>query len=194
MINQFLHPAFIIFGVTLPLWIVYRLIANAYNKKHHKPFSFKQELVLFVFYVYITSVLIITVVPVAMSRKVDSTVDRTNLTPVINSAKHFEKAQAANNSIETKHLLENTVGNLVLFIPLGILLPLVAKKIDSAKKIILVSFIFSACIELTQFIWRYFGIYRTADIDDIILNTAGGFLGFVLVYWWVLRKRRNPVN
>lgn len=182
MLSQLLQPAFIIFGITLPLWIIFRLVIFAYNKRHQKPFSSKQEFILFLFYVYITGVLITTVVPLPMSRNVDVSVDRTNLTPIINTIKNFQRAKAVNDRTELFYLYENTIGNLILFIPLGMLLPFVIRKINSAKKVILVSFLFSFGIELVQFISRQFGTYRTADTDDVILNTLSGFLGFVMVY------------
>lgn len=147
------------------------------------------ELILFLFYAYIVSVLIITIVPTPVSLTANVHVDRTNLTPVANTVKQLETARAAHNRPEIVHLLENAVGNLILLIPLGILLPLISPKMNSGKKVILASLIFSFSIELTQFISKYFGMYRTADVDDIILNTLGGLLGFMLLHWWGLRKR-----
>lgn len=69
----------------------------------------------------------------------------------------------------------NIYGNVFLFIPYGIMMPLMQKK----RKIIKTTFytmIFSIIIEFLQYIFKV-GIF---DIDDIILNTIGGFLGYII--------------
>lgn len=74
-------------------------------------------------------------------------------------------------------------GNVLLFMPMGFFLPLIFKKISSCRKILLVSFICSLSIELTQLaISLMYGFtYKYCDIDDIILNTLGGLLGFLIL-------------
>ena len=73
-------------------------------------------------------------------------------------------------------------GNLILFAPLGYLLPLIFNKFNAFVKIIITALIFSASIEIVQFVANNFmGFpYRAADIDDIILNTIGAVMGYLL--------------
>lgn len=58
----------------------------------------------------------------------------------------------------------------------------------------------SLAIELVQLVVRWFvdPPYRTVDIDDVILNTAGALLGcglFVAGRWYAARRvRRIPVD
>ncbi|SDZ68157.1 VanZ like family protein [Evansella caseinilytica] len=74
------------------------------------------------------------------------------------------------------------LGNIVLFIPFGFLFPMFLERFRQSKKpvgIILVTFIamlLSCSIEMTQFIFTY----RVANIDDVILNTTGGFIGVIM--------------
>jgi glycopeptide antibiotics resistance protein len=77
----------------------------------------------------------------------------------------------------------NLVGNIVGFIPLGILLPMLFKKLRAAKATILAVFFFSLGFEVTQLLilLGYF------DVDDLILNTLGGAIGYLL--FALLRKR-----
>jgi glycopeptide antibiotics resistance protein len=70
----------------------------------------------------------------------------------------------------------NTFGVLLVFIPLGLLLPAVFVNIRSLKHIILTSVCVSFFIEAIQ----YIAILGVFDIDDIILNTLGTVLGFLL--------------
>lgn len=62
----------------------------------------------------------------------------------------------------------NIVGNIVAFIPIGILVPLLRRDL-SLGFTFWVGFMLSAAIELTQ----YFTGLGSCDIDDVILNVLG---------------------
>lgn len=66
------------------------------------------------------------------------------------------------------------LGNLLLYLPLGFLLPLLWKEFR-LRGVLLSGFLLSAITELGQPI---FG--RSFDIDDLITNMAGALLGFLL--------------
>lgn len=79
----------------------------------------------------------------------------------------------------------NLFGNLLAFMPMGFLLPLIFNKLKSAKAIGITTFIISSVLEGIQLISKL----GTADIDDVILNTLGGLLGYlVLMICLGLRK------
>ncbi|MBU5227959.1 VanZ family protein [Clostridium senegalense] len=66
------------------------------------------------------------------------------------------------------------IGNILLFVPLPILYNIVIK--DNWKKSLLLSFEISVIVELTQYIFRIGAL----DINDVFLNTLGGFLGIII--------------
>jgi glycopeptide antibiotics resistance protein len=68
------------------------------------------------------------------------------------------------------------VGNFVMLLPLGLYLPLLYKKISNFFVVALVSFLVSSMIELLQLVTSY----RSADVDDVLLNTLGACLGFII--------------
>ena len=70
----------------------------------------------------------------------------------------------------------NVLGNILLFIPLGIFLRMY-KKTEKFWKYIAAIFTVSLTFEVLQYI---LGVGRT-DIDDLIYNTIGGILG-VFIY------------
>jgi len=78
----------------------------------------------------------------------------------------------------TTFCLRNTLGNLVLFVPLGFLLPLVSNRFLTFKRVLLFAVLMSLSVESIQFVLRFFGNPRAVDIDDVILNSLGGCLGF----------------
>ncbi|MBU5299502.1 VanZ family protein [Clostridium sporogenes] len=65
--------------------------------------------------------------------------------------------------------------NIVLFIPLGFLLPLIWTGCNKWKFITIVGSVFSILIELSQLFNN-----RRTDIDDFILNTLGAIVGYCL--------------
>jgi glycopeptide antibiotics resistance protein len=71
---------------------------------------------------------------------------------------------------------DNFFGNIAAFMPFGFLLPLLVKKL-TLYKVLALSFLFSLLIEITQLLFRV-GAF---DVDDIILNSLGGGIGYALV-------------
>lgn len=67
----------------------------------------------------------------------------------------------------------DTALNILLFVPLGIFLPLLYEEFDTLGKIALTGFLISLSVELAQM----FGSGAT-DINDLITNTAGACIGF----------------
>ena len=72
--------------------------------------------------------------------------------------------------------------NVLMFIPLGMYLRYYFK--CNFKKTVFYSFLLSLFFELTQLTGLYFiypSPYRLCDVDDLIQNTLGGILGFLII-------------
>lgn len=69
-------------------------------------------------------------------------------------------------------LFENIAGNIILFVPFGILLPL-AFRVE--RLTIVYGFAASVLVEIIQLAFAM----GAADIDDVILNTLGAVIGYV---------------
>jgi hypothetical protein len=74
----------------------------------------------------------------------------------------------------------NARGNLLLFFPLGILLPFVWSGLGFWRDV-LIALALSVSIELVQYVSSAWGSYRLADVNDVILNVSGAALGLGLV-------------
>lgn len=70
--------------------------------------------------------------------------------------------------------IKNVVGNIILFIPFGFLLPAIAGRKLNFIQLITFSFLLSLFIELIQLFSRI----GSFDVDDLLLNTLGAILGF----------------
>ena len=78
----------------------------------------------------------------------------------------------------------NLAGNIVMFIPLGFLLPCVCKKVKSYVKTLAYSMLIILAVELIQL----FTLLGAADIDDLILNLAGVSLGYAFYVLFIKNK------
>lgn len=85
----------------------------------------------------------------------------------------------------------NLIGNVVCFMPLGFVLPILFSRKWGLFQIVSVSCFTSGLIELLQLITKL----GSCDVDDIIMNTLGGLLGYILflicnrIYRGTRRKR-----
>lgn len=71
--------------------------------------------------------------------------------------------------------------NIIMCMPLGFLLPFIWKECRNVGKTVLIGFMFSILIEVSQLF-----NFRALDIDDLTANVFGTFLGFLI--WKVFIK------
>lgn len=79
----------------------------------------------------------------------------------------------------------NLVGNVLIFVPAGFFIPILWKKKRSFLFTVCVTFEMSLLVECLQLILRV----GSFDVDDLILNTLGGILGYLLLT--ILNRWRN---
>lgn len=81
----------------------------------------------------------------------------------------------------------NLLGNIVAFMPFGALIRWVINRKIRWFQAMGYTFLFSLCVELLQLVAKV-GVF---DVDDLILNTFGGLLGFWVYYLLLLINRRS---
>jgi len=77
------------------------------------------------------------------------------------------------------------IGNMLMYIPMGIMLPLVFKNINK-KNIFVIAILITLSIEILQPI-----VGRSFDIDDIIMNFIGSIIGYLAVTIFIKLKETN---
>ena len=87
---------------------------------------------------------------------------------------------------EIRDILINVIGNTAMFIPLGIVWPSVYKDLNRHWKVISAGASCSLVIEILQLPFYD----RVSDIDDLLLNTLGFILGY-LIYLSVKRLKKK---
>ena len=159
------------------IWLFLRFI---FLKITYKEIKFKNEIIVNSFAIYIILLIKITLLPISINAisfdetyKLNFEYLPISLTPII--------TLIDNGSIFL--MVKNILGNIFLFIPFGLIAPCIFKKLKNLKLIIIVSLIVSSSIEIIQLIEYIFSISvntRITDINDIILNVLGSFIGFYI--------------
>ncbi|WP_434683449.1 VanZ family protein [Bacillus cereus group sp. Sample44] len=93
-----------------------------------------------------------------------------NLVPFRSTIRYLTEFDSYNIDI----VLMNTLGNVIIFIPFGFLLPLLFKQINNVKMASKIFIKFILLIESLQLL-TFTGVF---DIDDIMLNMLGALIGY----------------
>jgi len=70
----------------------------------------------------------------------------------------------------------NVLGNIVVFMPIGMFLPSLFSRCKNIFFTTILSLEISLCVELVQLITKV----GSFDVDDLLLNTLGGVCGFIV--------------
>ena len=83
--------------------------------------------------------------------------------------------------VQAKIAWINILGNIAMFVPFGAFLPAMWQSLQKAWKAIPMGFLSVVAIELIQL----FTLRGRLDVDDVLLNMIGIFVGYV--FWWFIR-------
>ena len=88
-----------------------------------------------------------------------------------------------------ENFIVNILGNVLAFTPFGFFLPCLKKKYRRFILVAFLSILFSLMIESLQ-LYSKVGIF---DVDDILMNSIGGMLGYMAfkVVYFVLQRFHN---
>ncbi|SKA72668.1 VanZ like family protein [Eubacterium uniforme] len=153
------------------VWVLSRAIVWGKNKK----IDFKREVLLMLMYINLFVIIRFVfyelhkvdgkVVPLIFNKNKLWPLD-VNLEPAIHLFDYETRREA----------LINLYGNIGLFIPTGIILPILYKGVNRLWKAVAIGFGMSLTIEILQLLFYE----RTSDVDDLIMNTAGAAIGYLV--------------
>ena len=162
------------------------------NKKNRIGFQLKREIIINVFFIYILCVISVTLFPLFITFGRNNNGISVNLIPIVGTVKEISSipSDASMHIFMIKFWVKEIGGNMLLLFPLGAMLPMLWEKFRSCTKTVFFAFCLSLSIETMQLLSGYLGnIGRAFDIDDVLLNTLGALLGFLL-YSKVINRRR----
>lgn len=101
-----------------------------------------------------------------------------NLKPLLTIRNYISVIRRNTNPELVRHCIINLGGNIFLFIPAGYLLPRIFRKQRNFFVFLLTCTVSILLVETAQL----FSLLGSFDIDDLILNLSGMFLGFSIYY------------
>lgn len=154
-------------GLIWLIWLVWKIF---FSKKKLSP---KRLILITLYYAYIMMVFGTTLFPI----------QNYPLTyPPIHNFIPFVTVKELITTLPTSIAIKQILGNLIMFMPFGFLFAFFANKNQFLKCVIFALF-FAVSIEFIQFILGVTFVgsqYRSIDVDDVILNTVGAILGYVI--------------
>lgn len=143
----------------LPAMALFQFIMRRKNRERNWKTAMPHILAVYVFCLVLLTVLSVTSIPDLFHLTVDVTI---NLIPFANIRTSFHQYAL----------------NILLFVPVGLLLPMLWNQFAKKRATFLCGFLFSLSIELIQML-----NHRITDIDDLLMNTLGTIVGYFLFMW-----------
>lgn len=94
-----------------------------------------------------------------------------NMTPFLEIRRFWTKRHV----LGFKSVFLNLGGNILGFMPIGFFLPVITRHLRRFFRAVGIGFLISALVEIIQ----YYTGTGICDVDDVILNTFGAFLGYM---------------
>ena len=167
-------------NICFPFWLAYRCLVLFKRKKYKIKINLFSEILVNLFVLYLFILLGIRILPIHIGSCLPwieqlSFAEQCNLNllPFVDFFKY---------NIHEISSIKILLGNFLLLIPLILYLCATEAFIRNLKSCTIISFLISLSIELTQLITNILNIsdYRIVDVNDLILNTLGGALGFYI--------------
>ena len=184
--RSFFFPFLVLSAIAVPCWLVFRLYRL--RTPGHR-LSFRREILLLTFVVYLSGLATATLLPNHNSRVAAEAAVGIDIHPNLASLT-CSSATLPKGSTARAFCLHNARGNVMLFFPLGILIPLVWRRLRFWRGI-QIAIAISVSIELVQYLSRGWS-NRNADVNDVVLNGLGACLGLAFVFLLRLVRGTRP--
>ena len=183
--GYFIEKEFLVVFV-IPLYLIVSGIIMFLKKKKGEKIDFFREIVKFGFVLYIIALIGVTLFPIRIGygRQAITMINMgINYIPFKSIIYDIRQIGIGSFSVrfQIKLLIMNVLGNLILLMPIGFIVPVLWKKVNSLKDIVIVGFLVSLSIELLQLLENFLsiGFFRVVDVDDLILNVLGAVFGYM---------------
>jgi glycopeptide antibiotics resistance protein len=174
--RSFLVPIVVAWGIVGPCWVAVR----AYYRRRHAPaVPGAREVLLLTFVLYLAGLAAVTLTPNESARVRAAGAGGLELKPTVASLT-CTAPTLPRGSRARAFCLRNAQGNVALFFPFGLLVPLVWPSVRFGRGL-LFALALSCSIELAQYVSSAWGSYRAADVNDVLLNVVGASAGLAVV-------------
>lgn len=181
--KAYVQPILLGFLFCLILWRILLIPATIYQYRKFGKQSTQRSLFLSMFLLYMICAYFLVILPLPAQSDVTNTYkDMIQPIPFMFVSDFFKELPWIIEGLPRTILsgpITQPIFNVILVIPFGMFLRVYFKQ--PIKRVILYSFLLSLFYELTQLSGLYgiySGPYRLFDVDDLLLNTLGGLVGY----------------
>ncbi|SDO11202.1 VanZ like family protein [Psychrobacillus sp. OK028] len=171
VIINYLDDMIFFIGIAFPLIVIWRLLR--WKKRGFQLKEILHELGILVFFSVLVGLFSQTIIP------------KTGDVPAYTTGVNLELFRVVEETYKAIVYLGfwqpfyiNFLGNIILFMPIGFLLPLLFKRMEFFIFPVVVGLCISLFIEIMQIPQS-----RSSDVDDLWLNTLGAWLGYICYYF-----------
>ena len=150
-------------------WIIARLLRFAIHKRG----SLLRELTLTILFLFLWFLIQHTLEPFVLV--LDQTPEPPNLVPLRGMLLMLQRAIAVDHAITRWIVAINILGNILIFVPIGFLISALTPNRHKGWLAFAIGLAISLTIEIVQLSF----VIRVFDVDDLILNSFGAWLGFI---------------
>ena len=166
--------------------IIFIVLRFIYNKRKKRKVKWKKELLILIYAFYLILLYSLTVFrfayfPWQLHPDFHRSLSEINVVPLVNTFKLVYGQSPVD-------FIYNLYGNILWFVPFGILYPMISKKRQTLISVTFKGMLISISIECLQFI-LHTGI---SDIDDVIFNTLGVIVGYCI--YQIFRSINNSIK
>ena len=174
--HEIIRKAIVLALLVGPVGIALLLAAAAARGREHEGEGLRDDRAYWSFAFYVILLGVVTLAPPPFSPSNGHS--GTNFLPLLPSIRCF--VPNPGQPPTTEFCIRTIMGNIAMFVPLGLMLPLISRKHLSAGRLLVVALIASVAIELLQYTGSRFGSARWSDVDDILFNLVGALIGYAL--------------
>jgi glycopeptide antibiotics resistance protein len=151
-------------------WIIARLARFAIHKRG----SLLRELTLTILFLFLWFLIKRTLEPFVLV--LDRTPEPPNLVPLRGLVLMLQRAITVDHNFTWWIVAINILGNILIFVPIGFLVSVLTPNRHKSWLSLAIGLAISLTIELVQLSF----VIRIFDVDDLILNSSGAWLGFFI--------------
>ncbi|NEU06138.1 MULTISPECIES: VanZ family protein [Clostridium] len=181
----------LVFILGLPILMILVFIRDIKRKNKNEFIDYNREFLWILLVIYVLLIIAISFFPLQIKVRKDILCSPVDLVIFFQHLK--------NNTMDFNLLKEfiynkEALINFVMFMPLGVFLPLLYEKFKSKKKMVSIVILISIIIEFIQYCLYYLGNNQSFDFINIILNVLGATLAYNVYNLILIKMEKLNLN
>ncbi|GAA0114654.1 VanZ family protein [Clostridium senegalense] len=180
----------LVFILGLPILMILVFIRDVKRKNKNEFIDYNKEFLWILLAIYILLIIAISFFPLQIKVRKDILCSPVDLVILFQHLKNNMDLNLLKELIYNKEALIN----FVIFMPLGVFLPLLYEKFKNKRKMVSIVILISIIIEFIQYCLYYLGNNQSFDFINIILNVLGATLAYNVYNLILIKMEKLNLN